>query len=109
MSALSRVLREDGKRSMELVTNIIYIFFCFSNFSEFHPIITSNKIGDMCLRVADQESKRFDIWLQDIKTLEEKAKETPHDKTVLAELESEHKKIQNRMRKQDQLLFGNLT
>ena len=105
MSALSRVLREDGKRSMELVTNIVYIFFCFSNFSEFHAIITANKIGDMCLRIADQELKRFDIWIQDVQTAEAKAKQSPSDKTILAELEMEHKKFQNRIRKQDQLLF----
>jgi hypothetical protein len=72
MSAIARVLREDGRRSMELVTNIIYIFFCFSNFSEFHPVITANKLGDMCLRITDQELARFNLLQQDIKELEVK-------------------------------------
>ncbi|KAJ3276056.1 Kinesin-associated protein 3 [Terramyces sp. JEL0728] len=72
MSALSRVLREDGRRSMELVTNIIYIFFCFSNFSEFHAVITANKVGDMCLRIADQELTRFNLLVQDIQKFEER-------------------------------------
>jgi hypothetical protein len=72
MSALSRVLREDGRKSLELVTNIIYIFFCFSNFSEFHPVITANKIGDMCLRITDQELKRFKILQEDIDKAERK-------------------------------------
>ena len=72
ISALTRVLKEDGKKSMELVTNIIYVFFCFSNFSHFHGIIGSYKIGDMCLRVADQEIQRYNIWLQDINKLEKK-------------------------------------
>jgi hypothetical protein len=70
MSALSRVLREDGRRSIELVTNIIYVFFCFSNFSEFHPIITANKLGDMCLRITDQELTRFNLLIQDIQKAE---------------------------------------
>ncbi|KAJ3115068.1 Kinesin-associated protein 3 [Phlyctochytrium bullatum] len=72
ISALSRVLREDNKKSMELVTNIIYIFFCFSNYSRFHPLITANKIGDMCLRVTDQELHRYNIWMQDLEKLESK-------------------------------------
>jgi flagellin-specific chaperone FliS len=70
MSALSRVLREDGRRSIELITNIVYIFFCFSNYSEFHNVITANKIGNICLGMTDQELKRYDIWAQDIKKIE---------------------------------------
>nr|KAF6413447.1 kinesin associated protein 3 [Molossus molossus] len=31
LGALARVLREDWKQSVELATNIIYIFFCFSS------------------------------------------------------------------------------
>ncbi|KAI8848530.1 kinesin-associated protein-domain-containing protein [Chytridium lagenaria] len=61
ISALSRVLREDNKKSMELVTNIIYIFFCFSNYSRFH-------------QVTDQELHRFNIWVQDIEKLEIKCR-----------------------------------
>jgi hypothetical protein len=72
MSALSRVLREDGKRSMELVTNIIYIFFCFSNFSQFHSFITSNKIGDLCIKIIDQEKIRTQVWNSDLSKLEAK-------------------------------------
>ena len=72
MSALSRVLREDGRKSMELVTNIIYIFYCFSNFSQFHSIITQNKLGDMCLRIIQQELYRFTIIVQDLQAIEQK-------------------------------------
>nr|KAJ3413912.1 hypothetical protein HK105_001946 [Polyrhizophydium stewartii] len=105
MSALSRVLREDGRKSMELVTNIIYIFFCFSNFSEFHPVVTANKLGDMCLRITDQELTRFDLWVQDLRKLETRVAQTPNDKSLVAQLDQEHRKFQNMLRKQDQLLF----
>eukprot|EP00842_Homolaphlyctis_polyrhiza_P005073 jgi/Hompol1/5567/HPOL_000419-RA len=106
MSALSRVLREDGRKSMELVTNIIYIFFCFSNFSGFHAIITANKLGDMCLRIADQEQVRFDLWVQDLQKLEARVAQTPGDKSLVAQLDLEHRKTQSMLRKQDQLLFA---
>ncbi|KAJ3293590.1 Kinesin-associated protein 3 [Borealophlyctis nickersoniae] len=105
MSALSRVLREDGKKSMELVTNIVYIFFCFSNFSQFHGFITANKVGDMCLRIADQELARFNLWVQDLGKLETKCAQNPRDTSLITELEQEHRKFQAMLRKQDQLLF----
>lgn len=72
ISALCRVLREDGKRSMELVTNIIYVFFCFSNFSEFHEFLTTNKLGDMCFKIIDHEKARYQILVSDMKQLEGK-------------------------------------
>jgi len=45
LSALSRVLREDWKKSVELSTNIVYVFFCFSTFSQFHPIVLQYKVA----------------------------------------------------------------
>ncbi|KAI8609481.1 kinesin-associated protein 3 [Chytriomyces sp. MP71] len=105
ISAISRVLREDNKKSMELVTNIIYIFFCFSNFPQYHPFITANKVGDMCLRITDQELNRFNIWSNDIHKLEMKCAQSPDNATLSKELDKEHRKFQAMLRKQDQLLF----
>ena len=45
--ALTRVLRDDFRKSIELSTNIIYIFFCFSTFSNFHPILIQHKVQTM--------------------------------------------------------------
>uniref|UniRef100_A0A0L8IB51 Kinesin-associated protein 3 n=1 Tax=Octopus bimaculoides TaxID=37653 RepID=A0A0L8IB51_OCTBM len=49
VGALARVLKEDWKRSTELATHIISIFFCFSNFSHFHGVILHFKIGALCM------------------------------------------------------------
>ncbi|PVD22006.1 hypothetical protein C0Q70_17809 [Pomacea canaliculata] len=46
VSALVRLLREDWKRSTDMATNIIYIFFCFSSFSQFHGVILHFKVGN---------------------------------------------------------------
>ncbi|KAJ3266811.1 Kinesin-associated protein 3 [Chytriomyces hyalinus] len=105
ISAISRVLREDNKKSMELVTNIIYIFFCFSNFPQYHPFITANKVGDMCLRITDQELNRYNIWSSDLQKLETKAAQAPDNSTLARDLDKEHRKFQAMIRKQDQLLF----
>lgn len=90
MSALTRVLREDTKRSLELVTNIIFIFFCFSNFTEFHSYITSNKMGDMCCKIIDQEKARWSLWKEDQSN---------------GDVEVNEKKYKSRLKRQDQLLF----
>ncbi|TRY56831.1 hypothetical protein DNTS_004102 [Danionella cerebrum] len=47
LGALARVLREDWKQSVELAITIIYVFFCFSSFSQFHGLITHYKIGTL--------------------------------------------------------------
>ncbi|RMC08280.1 hypothetical protein DUI87_14521 [Hirundo rustica rustica] len=64
--ALARVLREDWKQSIELATNIIYIFFCFSSFSQFHGIITHYKIGALCMNIIDHELKRHELWQEEL-------------------------------------------
>ncbi|GBP64110.1 Kinesin-associated protein 3 [Eumeta japonica] len=62
LSALSRVLREEWKRSIELSTNIVYTFFCFSTYNDFHSVIIQYKIGSLCMDVIDYELKRYDQW-----------------------------------------------
>lgn len=94
ISALSRVLREDSRKSMELSINIITVFYCFSNFPQYHAVITQNKVGDMCFKITDNEMKRSDVWKSDMAKLSGK------------ELDAEQKKYYSMMKKQDQLLFG---
>lgn len=62
LGAMARVLREDWKKSTELTTNIVYIFFCFSSFSQFHSIIIHYKVGAMCMQVMENEIKRYEQW-----------------------------------------------
>ena len=45
--ALSRVLREDWKKSIDLTTNIVYTFFCFSTFSIFHRLLSQHKVRQL--------------------------------------------------------------
>ncbi|KAH9252409.1 hypothetical protein BASA81_009695 [Batrachochytrium salamandrivorans] len=68
-------------------------------------VVTANKLGDMCLRLTDQELTRFDLWVQDIRNLETQVLQAPNDKSLISQLDQSHKKFQNMLRKQDQLLF----
>ena len=60
LGALSRVLREEGRKSVTLTFNILYTFFSISHFSEFHQLIIRHQIGDMTMRILDLELKRGD-------------------------------------------------
>ncbi|KAG8228826.1 hypothetical protein J437_LFUL008322 [Ladona fulva] len=62
LGALSRVLREEWRRSVELSTNIIYIFFCFSSFTQFHRIVIHYKVGSLCIEVIEHELRRYEQW-----------------------------------------------
>ncbi|KAH0506650.1 Kinesin-associated protein 3 [Microtus ochrogaster] len=46
LGALARVLREDWKQSVELATNIIYIFFCFSSLKSHQGSLKCGKSKD---------------------------------------------------------------
>lgn len=74
LSALSRVLREDWKKSIELSTNIVYTFFCFSTFIQFHPFIQQYKVGSLCLEIIEYELNRY---AQLKKEVECRSKEAP--------------------------------
>jgi hypothetical protein len=58
MAALARTLREDAKRSMELATTIAAILLQLAQVSEFRPVLTTNKVGDTCLKILDHEIRR---------------------------------------------------
>ncbi|XP_046844229.1 kinesin-associated protein 3-like isoform X2 [Xenia sp. Carnegie-2017] len=101
LGALARVLREDSKKSTELATNIVYTFFCFSSFSDFHGLITHHKIGAMCMQILDHEIRRFDSWQEE---LDRKNKAAENDSSLRKDYEKSYKKFANLLKKQDQLL-----
>ena len=61
LNCLSRVLKEDWQRNVEVSTNIIYTFFCFSSFSQFHPLVAHYKIGNLTVQVGSFDEFRFTL------------------------------------------------
>ncbi|XP_060132614.1 kinesin-associated protein 3 isoform X2 [Zootoca vivipara] len=104
LGALARVLREDWKQSVELATNIIYIFFCFSSFSQFHGLITHYKIGALCMNIIDHELKRHELWQEELTKKKKAVDEDPDNQTLKKEYEKTFKKYQGLVVKQEQLL-----
>ena len=111
LGALSRVLREEWRASIDLTTNIIYIFFCFSTFTQFHPVIMNFKIGSQVLDILQYEVTRYNQWSADLSKRQKatenmrgskgEAEDFNRDNTELDMLE---KKFQNFVLKQEQTL-----
>ena len=106
MQALSRVLREDGKRSIDLCTNIISVFFSLSNFSQFHPLIMEQQMGAKTVDIIDLEVKRADHRAKEEGIspgmVAQRAMEARMGKVKLQERE---RKMLGLVQKQDRLLY----
>ncbi len=58
MGALTRVLQEEYKKSVELSFNILRIFLAFSNFVEMHPLMTNYRIGVLTMKALELQVNR---------------------------------------------------
>mmetsp|Transcript_29766 Transcript_29766/g.49787 ORF Transcript_29766/g.49787 Transcript_29766/m.49787 type:complete len:947 (-) Transcript_29766:278-3118(-) len=118
MGALTRVLQEEYKKSVDLTFNIIRIFLAFSNFTEMHSLMANYKIGALTMKVLDFEVKRSEIREAERQGREDefeqelsRAKKTDLASypTVLEKVRRKREKeaIKHRatIRKQDKLLF----
>ncbi|XP_041849149.1 kinesin-associated protein 3-like [Melanotaenia boesemani] len=104
LGALARVLREDWKQSIELATIIIYIFFCFSSFSQFHGVVSHYKIGTLCMSVVEHELKRHDMWREDLRKKNKACESAPENGSLRRDQEKALRKYQGLLAKQEQLL-----
>ncbi|XP_056125164.1 kinesin-associated protein 3a isoform X2 [Rhinichthys klamathensis goyatoka] len=104
LGALARVLREDWKQSVDLATTIIYVFFCFSSFSQFHGLITHYKIGALCMSIIEHELKRYDLWQDELLKKKKTDIDDPDNQNLKKEYEKALKKYHGLLTKQEQLL-----
>lgn len=66
IGTLARIMNEDRKKNAELVSNILEIFFCFSNFTQIHHILIHYKIGATAMQIISHEIKFSTHVLSDI-------------------------------------------
>ena len=67
MNALTRVMLEDGKKSIDLSYHIGYVFYAFSSYLQFQDVLNHYKIPDMILKALHFELKRVEILAQEKK------------------------------------------
>ncbi|XP_035990803.1 kinesin-associated protein 3 isoform X2 [Fundulus heteroclitus] len=104
LGALARVLREDWKQSVDLATSIIYIFFCFSSFSQFHAVVSHYKIGALCMSVVEHELKRYDVWREELRKKSKACESAPENGSLRRDQDKALRKYQGLLAKQEQLL-----
>jgi hypothetical protein len=102
LGALARVLREEWSQSIELATNIVYIFFCFSSFTDFHGILQQHKIGATCMTIAESEVKKYEKLRADVTKRKKKAAEDKGNSEANKDYEKRKKQLIVLGRKQDQ-------
>ena len=98
LGLLARLLKEEGRKSMDLAINIIYILYSFSNFSQFHQLLQQAHVGDNIMRLCDLEIKR-----QAVRERERAQQAGTSAGTAEAkEAEKRHRLV---LRKQEKLLY----
>jgi hypothetical protein len=122
LNVLTRVYKEEWHESIELATNIVYIFFCFSSFTDFHPLVSQYRIGAQTMtvriyisymkkktnyfffllykKIIEAEMKKYDQWMEEI-AREQKKK--PRDTRSNITIDNKYKVL---IRKQEQFLRG---
>lgn len=110
LGTVSRTLRDDYKKSMELTLYLLNIFQAYSNFSEFHEFLITNQIGDTTIKIIDHEIKRYVQRVKSFKEQSEKAKNkgasmAPDFEQAQEDLRKEEKKLGSTIKKQEKVLF----
>lgn len=52
-------MKEEMRNSMDLMANILYVFYSFSHYPELHEKICQYHIASIVLKVLDFEQKRY--------------------------------------------------
>jgi hypothetical protein len=95
MGNLSRTFGEEYRKGGELISNIIRIFWSFSNFVQMHEILANYKIGSLTLKLVEYEIKRAKLMEADADKLKAQEK---------GDVEREDKEDKDSRRKRDKKL-----
>jgi hypothetical protein len=64
---ISRTLRDDYKKSIDLTLYLLNMFQAYSNFANFQDILIQNQIGDTTIRIIEHEIKRYIVRVREFK------------------------------------------
>ncbi|GAX77716.1 hypothetical protein CEUSTIGMA_g5159.t1 [Chlamydomonas eustigma] len=106
LQTLSRLMREEMKRSIDLCINIVSVYFSISNFSQFHPVIMDNQIGALTMDLIDLEIKRTEHRAAEEGISPAMVAQKALDaSTGQVQLQEREKKLLALIQKQDRLLY----
>jgi len=66
LDALARMAREEYKKNTELTTTLMEILYCISHYSDFHRALTTRRVGEVAMKVAELENARYAARSRDL-------------------------------------------
>ena len=98
LDVISRTLRDEHKKILELSIYLIYFFYAFSQYQLFHPLLLHRSVGEICMGIIDYNLLKYDYRKDELIHLSTSNKVTPKEYQVALE------KFLFLVRKQDRLL-----
>ena len=98
LDVISRTLKDEHKKLLELSIYLIYFFYDFSQYQIFHPIILGRAVGETCMGIIEYNLAKFDYRKDELIRLSTSNKLTPKEYQIHLE------KFLFVVRKQDRLL-----
>jgi hypothetical protein len=68
LETISRTMKDEHKKKMELLIHLIAFFYTYSHYEEFHSMISQLKIGETCINIIEFQYAKFIIRRDDIIT-----------------------------------------
>ena len=107
---VSRTLRDDYKKSIDLTLYLLNFFQAYSNFTQFHEYLSANQIGDTTMEIIDHEIKRYVLrvraFKKDQETLEQlQMQQSPETDKHISHMRKEETKLAVMVKKQEKVLF----
>ena len=107
MAIVSRTLRDEYKRSMNLTLYLLYIFYAYSNYSVFHEFIGQKEVGSTTMKVVDYELKRYNAKVKEFRKIKDEASVLSREEATKV-VQTERNKIAKMLKKQERVLFGRI-
>jgi len=98
LDVISRTLRDEHKKSLELSIYLIYFFYAFSQYQVFHPLLLHRSVGEICMGIIDYNLLKYDYRKEELIHMSTSNKLTNKDYQINLE------KFLFLVRKQDRLL-----
>lgn len=66
LDIISRTLKDENKKNMELLIHILAFFYSISYYEEFHEVCISHSIGETCLNIIEFQYAKYTIRKSEI-------------------------------------------
>ena len=93
---VSRTLRDDFRKSIDLTLYLLNIFQAYSNFTQFHEFLSTNQIGDTTMKIVEHEIKRYVVRVKEFRNKSmdlQRAQGNPDYPELLDHMRKEEKKL----------------